>query len=161
MSLSGTRPSGLATACSSCSPPQTVIRNHFQTLTGSCSTVHKPSRSVTGPLLPRSTPGQDRRPRRITNRVRKVADHPPRPGFGVRRQLQRAAPAFSPCRHILSSCAAEEVANSPRNQHRTRSSVRPRPRSRPRIGRERSPGAGVERKNLETLGIANATRTLK
>jgi hypothetical protein len=69
MSSSVSKLSELATLCSSYSPSQTVIRQHFPTRTSSCSTVHKPSRSVTGSTTASGTPGADRRPYRLTNRI--------------------------------------------------------------------------------------------
>ena len=107
---SGTRPSGLATPCSLFLPPQTVIRKRSRTrrLRVQPSTDRR-ARSR-DPLLPRSTSGAARRPHRIANRVRKVADHPLGRGVGVRRQLQRAATAFSACRRILSAARSRPTS---------------------------------------------------
>jgi hypothetical protein len=56
----------------------------------------------------------------------------------------------------LPTSAAEEVANIPRNQHRTLS-VRRGDQDRPSVKAIGRCGAGEGRKNLETLGIADRT----
>jgi hypothetical protein len=65
------------------------------------------------------------------------------------------------CGGLVSDKAAEEVANSPRNQHRTRPYGWVTKTAPNEQVRERRPGVGVERKNLETQGITKVSLTLK
>ena len=182
-SPSGTRPSGPATALLLILAAANRDPKRFQTLTGSCSTVHKPSRSVTGSTTASEHPWRGSKAASRSDRVREGGRPSAKPGswctpttstcgssiLSLSPHLERNAFASGKLtRGWRTSSAASRRAASRRprpRQLRRFDATRGLPLTPKRLHRHRhrstprppTDAAGVERKRLETLGIANAT----